>query len=134
MAADIEVKDDSAFVHANSQMNGVTRAFQEGMQRVAQDSASPAAAGTMDEGKTFMRDERSARELLAQYMTKTSQGLTGYESTMMALDREHDGLVSANITRLKALLRPTDGAVRTDGIFDWRNAVAHQIANPNGGN
>jgi hypothetical protein len=88
----------------------------------------------MEEGKAFMRDERSARELLVQFMTKTSDGLTGYQSAMGALDREHQGLVSLNTTRLKTLLLPTEGAVRNDGVFDWRDAVAHQIANQNGGN
>lgn len=134
MPGDIDIRDDSAFDHANSQMGSIAGAFRGGMQEAANNSASPAAAGTMPEGVAFMQNERQSRELLVQYMTKTSDGLTGYQTAIAALGQEHHGLVTLNSRRMQSLLRPQEGAMPNDQVFDWHQAVDYQLAHPTGGN
>jgi hypothetical protein len=133
MQSDILVKDQSAFGQAHREMGTILGQFTTDMQKVAQDSASPAAAGKMPEGINFMKQEREGRELLVQYMTKTSDGLAGYENATAALGHEHLGLVALNTTRLKTILQPSEGVIPNSSMFNWRDAVAHQIENQIGG-
>lgn len=126
MAGYIEVGEVSAFDDAATQMQSVADGFHDGMRATAGQSASPAAAGTMPEGQTFMQNERQARELLVQYLSKTSDGLSGYQTAIGQLGREHHGLVALNSQRLKALLLPHDGPVRNDPIFNWQNVLDQQ--------
>ena len=130
---DIDVTDDTVFGHAASGMNSIVNDFQSGMQATAQNSASPAAAGTMPEGQAFMQSERQGREKLVEYMTKTSDGLHGYQSAIQTIGSEYAGLVQLNKSRLQALLKPNDAAVPVSPVFDWHNAVKYQIENPPGG-
>jgi hypothetical protein len=123
----IDVRDDQAFALAENELGGVAGGFHDGMGQAGQDSASPAAAGGTNESKVFMQQERQAREMLVQFMTKTSNGLDGYHGAATQLKNAHQGLVHVNNTRLKALLRPTDGPVRSDPAFDWHQAVTHQL-------
>lgn len=122
----IDVKDDSVFGHTNAQMTGVVGDFDGGLQTTARSSASPGAAGTMPEGADFMTQERQSRELLAQYMTKTSDGLHGYQSAVGQLDNEHRKLVTLNTSRLRKLMQPHDGEMPNDAAFNWRNVLAQQ--------
>lgn len=133
MAGDIDVRDDSAFGHANSQMGTIVGQFQFDKGETAKSSASPAAAGAMPEGVAFMQQERQGRELLVQYMTKTSDGLIGYQAAIGQLDREHQGLVTLNNARLSTLMQPSEGAIPNDPAFNWEPIVANQAAQQNGG-
>jgi hypothetical protein len=131
---DILLKDDSAFGHAYREMRGVVDRFQGGMETTAQSSASPAAAGKMEEGKAFMQQERQARELLVQYMTKTSDGLVGYQTAVEAIGSEYLKLAALNTQRLRTLMHPSEGAIPNNPVFNWEPIVANQIATQNGGN
>jgi hypothetical protein len=132
MEADILVKDDSAFGHAYRQMTDVVSEFQGGMKTAGNSSVSEAAAGTMTEGRDFMTKERQGRDLLAQYMTKTSDGLTGYQNAVGALGHEHLKLVTLNTKRLKTIMYPTDAPVPTDSAFDPALVLANQAAEKGG--
>lgn len=124
MQSDILVKDPSAFGHAHREMGSIVGKFTDGMQAVAGESASTTAAGKMPESRTFMGQVHEARELLVQYTTKTSDGLTGYENVTAAIGHEHLGLVALNTQRLKTVLHPSDGAIPNSTIFDQHTAVA----------
>ncbi|WP_433165236.1 hypothetical protein [Kribbella sp. CA-247076] len=134
MPGNIWVTNAAAFDDAYNQMGQVASDFSTGMGVTGQESASPAAKGGTIESGMFMQQERQARDLLAQFMTKTSDGLQGYQSAILRLGEEHKGLVHLNNQRLSALLKPGDGPVQTDPAFDWRRAVDYQNSvYPNGG-
>ncbi|MDX6238211.1 MAG: hypothetical protein QOG10_3026 [Kribbellaceae bacterium] len=124
---DINVTAVEAFDPFSTGMDGIVTSFTSTMKQVANNSASPAAAGTMDEGKAFMANERQARELLVRYMTATSQGLTGYRTAVSAIGQEYKGLLHLTNGRMQALLRPQEGPASVDPVFDWQRVVAAQL-------
>jgi hypothetical protein len=124
---DINVTAVEAFDPFGTSMDAIANSFASTMGQVASNSASPAAAGTMEEGKAFMANERQARELLVRYMTATSQGLTGYRTAVSAIGQEYQGLQHLTTGRMQALLRPQEGPAPVDPVFDWQRVVAAQL-------
>ncbi|HET6297636.1 MAG TPA: hypothetical protein VFG33_29900 [Kribbella sp.] len=118
---DINVTNTDSFDHFGSSMDGIASAFNTTMGEVASNSASSGTAGTMEEGQAFLQNERAARELLVQYMSKTSEGLTGYRTAVSAIGQEHLGLIQLTNSRMQALLKPHDGPTAVNPIFEKGN-------------
>jgi len=118
---DINVTNTDSFDHFGSSMDGIASAFNTTMGEVASNSASSGTAGTMEEGQAFLQNERAARELLVQYMSKTSEGLTGYRTAVSAIGQEHQGLIQLTNSRMQALLKPHDGPTAVNPIFEKGN-------------
>ncbi|ADB29878.1 hypothetical protein Kfla_0759 [Kribbella flavida DSM 17836] len=125
-AGDIHVEQLDGFDFAGRDLENITSVFSTAMTAAGNNSASPAAGGMMQEGEEFMRQERQARDLLAQYMTKVKNGLGGYGTAVEALGQEHDKLTQLTTRQMQTLLRPQEGPVPLDPAFDWRRALTAQ--------
>jgi hypothetical protein len=130
--ADVDVTDHTALDDGSTQLKAVADAFARAMETTAHSSASPQATGSMPEGIAFMKNERQARELLVQYLSKTSDGLQGYQSAVQQIRDQYGNLVAVNKQRLQALLQPHDGPVPNSPVFDWHQALQYQTENPGG--
>lgn len=130
---DIDVTQVEEFDHSSTEMGHIAGDFSTSMAEVANNSASPEAHGKMEQGATFMQKERQARELLAQHMTKTSDGLTGYQTAVASIGEEHKGLLQLTDQRMRTLLRPHEGPMATNDAFDWQDVLAYQAQHPDGG-
>lgn len=98
---------------------------------VANSSASPAAESDMDEAKTFMTDERTARNQLAEYLTRTADGAGGYTSAMTSIATVYSTHSHTSVERIQALLKQDDGPVPIRGGFvDWSYALQYQHDHP----
>jgi hypothetical protein len=129
----VHVKNVDAFPLAVRDLGTAATNFHTDMAEVGKVSASPGAEGGTAESKEFMKLERTARDLLANFMTAVANGLDGYHQAGQKLMQEHEGLVHLTRSRLQTLLRPSEGPVRTDPAFDWRRAVEDQLKNHPGG-
>jgi len=113
---------------ADDLQSGVIAGFSNGVQAVAENSASPAAAGTMPQGITFMSKEREGRELLVRYLSAVLDGLEGYQNVVTGVYNHYSHLSGYTAQQMTALLKPS-GPVPVNHIFDWEKAVLHQLQN-----
>ena len=98
---------------------------------VANYSASPAAESDMKEAQEFMTDERTGRNQLADYLTRTADGAGGYGSAMRSITTIYANHSHTSVERIKALLKEHEGPVPIRGGFvDWSYALQYQHDHP----
>ncbi|MEV8378396.1 hypothetical protein AB0P21_37000 [Kribbella sp. NPDC056861] len=124
--ADIEITATEQFTNFDQQMAALVSGFDTSMGSAADKSASPAAAGAMEEGRQFMTQERQARDTLAQFMSQTSEGLHGYQTAVGAISQEYNNLIALNNTTMNALLQPGKTPAAVNPIFNWPDVLQRQ--------
>lgn len=98
---------------------------------VANSSASPAAESEMEEAQVFMTDERTGRNQLAEYLTRTADGAGGYKSAVESIATTYANHSHTSVERIQALLKQDDGpAPIRSGFVDWTYALQYQRDHP----
>lgn len=127
--ADLDARTE-AFQTAGSGLADVTDDFSAKMRTAGDNSASPAAGGGTAESVAFMKVERAARNTLVQYMSNTADGLQGYQSAITEIGGALARNVEVTKARLSKLLKPQEGNVRPNEVFDPGHAIIYQIDHP----
>jgi hypothetical protein len=98
----------------------------------AAEKGSPAAVMPMDEATKFMENERTARNQLAEYLTRTADGAGGYTTAMNSIATIYDTHSRTSEERIRALLKADEGRVPIRGGFvDWSRGLQYQHDHPN---
>ena len=128
--ADLEAETEG--MRASADLLGRAQSgFDTALGDIANFSASPAAEMDMDEAKQFMADERTARNQLAEYMTRTSNGAAGYKSAVDSITTSYVHHSDVSVQRIQSLLKQQDGQVPIRGGFvDWTYAIQYQRDHP----
>ncbi|MFI5736311.1 hypothetical protein ACIA49_39720 [Kribbella sp. NPDC051587] len=105
--------------------------FDTALADVTNYSASDAAEMDLKEAQEFMVNERTARNQLAEYMTRTSNGAAGYKSAVDSITTSYTNHSNVSVQRIQALLKQQDGPVPIRGGFvDWTYALQYQHDHP----
>ncbi|MFC9687718.1 hypothetical protein ACFTSF_04210 [Kribbella sp. NPDC056951] len=106
-------------------------ALDQKVAEIANFAVSPAAEMEMQEAKDFMTDERTGRNQLADYLTRTSDGAGGYKGAVDAVTTIYANHSHTSEQRILALLKKEEGPVPIRGGFvDWTPALEYQQDHP----
>ncbi|GAB3813065.1 hypothetical protein [Kribbella italica] len=113
----IHVKDTAAFNRFTTGMDATAQAFGTSVAEAGVRSTYEAPAGGMAEGVAFLGKERQARDQLAQFMTKTMDGMVGYRKAVGAIGEQYDGTINRQVGIMNPLLEANNQPVPNNPAF-----------------
>jgi hypothetical protein len=125
----IGVRIDGLNVFA-MQLHAAEQIFRRHMEAVARASVTVGAAGAMEEGVVLRQRETDARNLLAEHMTRTANGVGGYQAAAGEIARQYSTLRAVTTETMRQILRPTDAPPGQDQIFDPTRVIAEKNTVP----
>ncbi|TWD81321.1 hypothetical protein FB561_2433 [Kribbella amoyensis] len=113
----IHSDDTASFGHARDGFGRIVGDFAGHAEMAGNSSAGPAATGMMEEGNTFVQQERQGRDLLGRFLAETTRGLQGYQNAVGAIGQEYENVIALNDATLRRLIQPGGAPADMDPMF-----------------